>query len=275
MSRLMEASRVWCRPCVFVAATFLLSWSMWIAASSVGFFALKLRLPLLNFQVPFADLLILLGNVVPGGVALVMTLEEERFGSIINELLPTKTSRPYHYVFAILGPIVVNLLMLVVATHFDITILSGLRPGFLLRFAATNVLLAPLWEELGWRGYLLPIVERELGLGRAALLTGCVWGAWHFALYHWVGGVHVFSFLISFITIVGIGVILAILLSATNYSLITPILFHTFWNGATNWVLQVWPSYGLLAVLAQAAAAWIVALVAWRTMVSNGRMATV
>lgn len=38
---------------------------------------------------------------------------------------------------------------------------------------------AALGEELGWRGFLLPRLEARLGIRRALLLTGIIWGVWH------------------------------------------------------------------------------------------------
>ncbi|OGO37265.1 MAG: hypothetical protein A2W35_00275 [Chloroflexi bacterium RBG_16_57_11] len=58
----------------------------------------------------------------------------------------------------------------------------GLIVGIQILFSIT---LAPLFntlfalgEELGWRGYLLPKLF-PLGQGRAILLSGVIWGVWH------------------------------------------------------------------------------------------------
>ena len=37
-------------------------------------------------------------------------------------------------------------------------------------------------EELGWRGYLVPVLGRTMSLGRVAVLTGVIWAAWHVPL---------------------------------------------------------------------------------------------
>lgn len=44
-----------------------------------------------------------------------------------------------------------------------------------------NMLLA-VGEETGWRGYLTPYLTERLGRRRALLLSGAIWGAWHWPL---------------------------------------------------------------------------------------------
>lgn len=39
--------------------------------------------------------------------------------------------------------------------------------------------LAALGEEVGWRGYLLNLLKDRLGIWRAFLLIGMIWGLWH------------------------------------------------------------------------------------------------
>lgn len=44
-----------------------------------------------------------------------------------------------------------------------------------------NMLLA-VGEESGWRGYLTPYLEKRLGRRGGLVLSGCVWGVWHWPL---------------------------------------------------------------------------------------------
>jgi uncharacterized protein len=39
--------------------------------------------------------------------------------------------------------------------------------------------IATLGEEIGWRGYLFPQLEKEMSFTKAALLTGFIWSVWH------------------------------------------------------------------------------------------------
>jgi uncharacterized protein len=42
-----------------------------------------------------------------------------------------------------------------------------------------SVILPPIGEELGWRGYLQPTFDRKLGSLSASLAVGLIWAFWH------------------------------------------------------------------------------------------------
>jgi membrane protease YdiL (CAAX protease family) len=57
--------------------------------------------------------------------------------------------------------------------------------GWFLLLASTGFvrgLATALGEEIGWRGFLAPILHRKFGFTGGALLTGSVWAIWHFPI---------------------------------------------------------------------------------------------
>ena len=90
-------------------------------------------------------------------------------------------------------------------------------------FAAT--LFGSHGEEIGWRGFMLPQLNKKYSLFASSLIVGLVWGIWHlrfqvglsaFGLF--ILGVISYSFLISW------------LCSKTKKSIFVAIVFHTVIN---------------------------------------------
>ena len=43
--------------------------------------------------------------------------------------------------------------------------------------------IAPLWEEVGWRGFALPCIQRQYGPVLGTLILGALWGVWHLPFF--------------------------------------------------------------------------------------------
>lgn len=52
-----------------------------------------------------------------------------------------------------------------------------------LLFALAVLIMGPLPEEIGWRGYLLPALARSVNLLMASIIIAVVWGLWHLPLF--------------------------------------------------------------------------------------------
>ncbi len=88
-------------------------------------------------------------------------------------------------------------------------------------------------EELGWRGFLVPELNRFMGFTELALLSGAIWTSWHFPLivfgtYHGTGSL-AYSLAVFIPSVMGAAVVLA-WLRLVSGSVWTAILFHGFWN---------------------------------------------
>jgi uncharacterized protein len=92
---------------------------------------------------------------------------------------PLGLKRNWHlYLLALAGPVLAVVATLSMAGTFT---WAGASPLPLLVSLLPITLIASLTalgEEFGWRGTLLPLLL-HLGKGKAALITGAVWGLWH------------------------------------------------------------------------------------------------
>jgi membrane protease YdiL (CAAX protease family) len=98
-------------------------------------------------------------------------------------------------------------------------VLTSADPRALICFALTAIVLAPLFEETLFRGVLLPVLGRELGGGRAVVLSAAVFALAHLSLGELVP---------LFVLALGLG-----WLRWQSGRLLPCVLMHALWNGLT------------------------------------------
>lgn len=256
----------------FTGLCYLLTWVIWIPA--VRLFLAQpeptVTLPLLG--------LALLGSYGPTFAAFILTgLTRGRPG--VMDLL-----RRYGRWRVGAGWIV--LAFLAGAIVFGLAQLLGLASGrtlgapaweqLTLAAFAARVLFAlpfgPLAEEAGWRGYLLPVLQRRHSALTSSLLIGVVWTFWHFPMF-WVPGAALPPQVAPgpeavALYLLGVGatsVIATTLYNSTGGSLFIAVLYHlstNLWHQVLAPVFvgdpgQVWREQRALAIVAN----WMVALV--------------
>lgn len=103
-------------------------------------------------------------------------------------------------------------------------------------------------EEGGWRGYLLPALERKLPLVPASVLVSTIWVLWHIPYFILPGGMHsdgnfVFYSIIGIVT----GFILTAIYKLTK-SVLLCTLFHSWQNTIVMTIQADMQNPGFLAV---------------------------
>ena len=216
----------------FVVLSYLLSWSVWLLPVGSAGLSIYLRHVQFSLNIPWAAVTHLLGNLGPGLAAIILTAKDDgRAGvsTLLRRLMPLRAS-PQWYLLGILLPIGVVWFALSIQTwpvHYRPSPDSG---AHWLRVFLINSPFGPLWEEIGWRGYLLSKLQlRQKGF-TSAILVGVIWGPWHLPLYMSQKGVFLALFLIFSL---GLSVILAWIYNATRESLAPPVLLHAATNATT------------------------------------------
>lgn len=90
-------------------------------------------------------------------------------------------------------------------------------------------------EEIGWRGFMLPRLQRQYGALAAGLLIGIVWLVWHLPsdlLMTELGGGLWWSYerLLKRTAVVPLAIILTWLYNSTDGSVLLAMVFHAGWN---------------------------------------------
>ena len=82
-------------------------------------------------------------------------------------------------------------------------------------------------EEFGWRGFALPLLQRQHAPFWAGLILGAIWGAWHLPAF-FLSGVpqSAWSFFPFFIGAAALGVIVTPLFNESRGSILLPFLVH-------------------------------------------------
>jgi membrane protease YdiL (CAAX protease family) len=183
----------------FSALTFLITWGTGMLV------VLSTHAELVNgahrvqhaFPLPFAAAiaLIVIGGWGPGLSALLCTAWDSGLPGVRELLRQFRrwNIHPAWYGVALLGPAVLGFIALLVTA-----ISGGATPAhwFLApsprRF---SLLVGPWGEELGWRGYAQPQLQKGIGAFCASLVVGTIWSVWHYWPVLTPAGGHLSEFL--------------------------------------------------------------------------------
>ena len=85
-----------------------------------------------------------------------------------------------------------------------------------------GMLIGSIGEEIGWRGFLQPNLEKKYSVHISSIITGLMWGFWHIG--HYKNGL---LFMLGFLLFtVSASIILRRLLEGTDNNLFISIFFH-------------------------------------------------
>lgn len=141
-------------------------------------------------------------------------------------------------------------------------------PRSLIAFPVWVLLLGPLPEELGWRGYALDRLQRRWSPFVSSIALGSIWAIWHLPLFFVKGsyqhdlGFGSVSFFAYVITIVELSVLFTWIHNGNARSILAAILFHFVLN-FTGALLKGGPVTEVARTVFLGIAAGIVVL-AWR-----------
>ena len=198
----------------------------------------------------------LIGGFVPSVVGIILTAFYEGKGGLKKLLLSAGNARIgfTSLLIIIVYAIVLSSLQLILYTllggTFDFSQFIYQLPTIL-----PLIILGPLSEEFGWRGFLQKRINSEFPPISGSIIIGVVWSLWHLPLFYMIGtSQHDFNilFIPFMISIISSSFIYTYLYYRSNGSLFAAMLLHWI----VTYVLQVitsqisrTPTYNLLECL--------------------------
>ena len=205
----------------FFLLTFLISWIGW------GF-QLAYALQWISFHSVLFSIMAGLGPAI-AAVILTLILSGLRGAGRLLGAFFRKGARWTWFLIALVLQPLITLIALGLERLFSIETFDFANfPGSLafLTFLAA-MLVANIWEELGWRGFALPLLQRRMPPLWAGALLGLIWGAWHLPAF-FIGGTPQdgWSFAPFFLGCVALSLILTPLFNTSGGSILLSAFFH-------------------------------------------------
>ncbi len=207
---------------LFFLLAFLFSW-------------LELLLP---FQHPILAILAVAGPTFAAIIAALYTRGRAGVDELFSKFLLWRVSS-LSWLAAVLGQPAIGVLavgLVLVFTQATADFLSAIPwatiPAFFL-----NRLLINVWEEVGWRGFALPRLQRRFSALVSSLILGALWALWHVPLYLAPGGFPIdVPFYIYFADFVIVSILYTWLYNTSKGSILMVTLFHVMGN-LIGWLL--------------------------------------
>jgi membrane protease YdiL (CAAX protease family) len=163
------------------------------------------------------------------------------------------------YLFALIG---VPLIMLLGTMVYSMSLpnLGALGGpsyllGYLASFALVTVLGGPLLEEIGWRGFALPRMERLQGPLLASVILGVMWALWHlpeFLVPSWAassGGGGIVGIAMFTLTAITFTIVISWVFNNTRASVLLAILVHSSIDTFTIPLAAIFPAWAIASAL--------------------------
>lgn len=220
----------------FLFYTFSLSWIFW------GGLAILTQFNLLKFGTALSMVLFILGGVTPGICEIWLKKKyssKEEFTSFISNI-----KNPRHpvawYLFTV---------GLAFTACFLPTLWGGASMGNPLYMALINfpiMIIGGGLEEIGWRGYLQPTLQKKWSPFTSTLIVGGVWAIWHLPLWFVVGSNQMnMNFLWFTVIALALSFLMTVIYLSTN-SIFLCIIFHALIN--SFWEVYI-PNTNVLSAL--------------------------
>ena len=211
---------------IFVFLTYILTWSVEIPMALIKHGHIAINFPK-GLQT--------ICTLSPGIVAILLTaiyFGKNGLRSLFKAIVKWRVKFRWYIIIVILVIALCGLSLQI----FNWIAGQSFKPDEPYNFVFYFILILPLsalWEEIGWRGFLLPVLQEKYTALKASFIVGFIWGLWHLPIYlalNPYGDKTIIFFLIMFIGCFALSIIATWLFNSTKGSLLICILFHNAIN---------------------------------------------
>ncbi len=165
------------------------------------------------------------------------------FAGILRRLKPSKAHLK-GYACAVLLPVILVALSAWVLSLLGVPYRPWGSGAIFYLLNLLFMLLGCFGEEIGWRGFLLPTLQKRLSPFVSALLVGVFWGAWHMNFADGIGG-----FVFYTVTVTEVSILYTWIYNKTGGSVLAMVLSHFMFNLPSH--LLLWERFGVTLYMVQ------------------------
>jgi len=210
----------------FIGLTFLISWISW------GLLVLFTQLNIMNYGTPIFMIIFVLGAMAPALSCLWIKKHKgtkEEYKAFLKNIINPK-HHVLWYVFIVIS-VLINYFVKILVTQ-------GIMTGILINPFYIAIISLPIMivggglEEIGWRGFLQPHLEKYYSPFLSTLSVGVIWALWHLPLWFIIGTNQTnMNYVSFFITAIALSFLFDVVYSGTK-SVFMCILIHAFFNSS-------------------------------------------
>jgi hypothetical protein len=234
----------------YVIIAYSITWVFWITAILLGYEDISfVKLIHGDFETPKQLILFLVFRIGAYGPLIASLLVTYYFFKLdgLKDLWRriTKWKIKFKwYLYALLIPIVLNLIVvfvgMLIGITFDEFFKSNIPLTFIFIYFFYEIITSGM-EEPGWRGFALDNLQKKFTAEKSSWILGLIWGVWHYPFVislYLSGGIiaTIFSLAGFTMAIIGQTIIYTWLYNNTKSVFIT-ILHHAWGNTATTFIL--------------------------------------
>ncbi|PRR82526.1 CAAX amino terminal protease self- immunity [Clostridium vincentii] len=209
---------------LYFLITFLLSWICWSTKIFKSLYFIKY---IYGYGVVFPILVALVLTILLGG--------KGELKGLLKRFNPKGLNKKW-YVLSIFSIMIISILSVMISftvegRHFSIIEVFSFE-NYIKSFPI--FIIFATMEEVGWRGYALPKLEKSYSQIASSVILGVIWGMWHLPKLIAEGTKDLKSITIFMLTVVLFSIYISWIYSNTNGNILMAILSHAAINSAIN-----------------------------------------